>query len=70
MADSRLRICGVTRMFGEDVGVHDIDLEVDAGEIHALVGLNGAGKSTLLKLILGMLRSDQGSITHRRPLGR
>ena len=62
MADSRLRICGVTRMFSEEAGVQDIDLEVDAGEIHALVGLNGAGKSTLLKLILGMLRPDQGSI--------
>ena len=49
-------------MFSEDAGVEDIDLEVDAGEIHALIGLNGAGKSTLLKLILGMLRPDQGSI--------
>jgi ABC-2 type transport system ATP-binding protein len=40
--------------------VHNIDLDVRPGEIHALVGLNGAGKSTLMKLMIGMLRPDSG----------
>lgn len=37
-----------------------VDLEVAAGEIHAIVGLNGAGKTTLMRLMLGMLRPDEG----------
>jgi ABC-2 type transport system ATP-binding protein len=60
---SRIRARGVTREFGGGAGVREIDLDVEAGEIHALVGLNGAGKSTLMRLLLGMLRPDSGSIT-------
>jgi ABC-2 type transport system ATP-binding protein len=52
---------GLTRRFGDDAGVSDIDLDVHAGEIVALVGLNGAGKSTLMSLLLGMLRPHAGS---------
>ena len=59
----RIHARGVTREFGGGAGVRDIDLDVEAGEIHALVGLNGAGKSTLMRLLLGMLRPDRGSIT-------
>lgn len=43
--------------------MHGIDLDVAAGEIHALVGLNGAGKSTLMRLLLGMLRPQSGTVT-------
>jgi ABC-2 type transport system ATP-binding protein len=39
-----------------------VDLDVQAGEVHALVGLNGAGKSTLMKLMVGMLRPDAGEL--------
>jgi len=42
--------------------VHGVDLIIEPGEIHALVGLNGAGKSTLLRLMLGMLRPDAGTV--------
>lgn len=62
MAEPRLRLAGITREFGGGAGVCDIDLDVQPGEIHALVGLNGAGKSTLMKLMLGMLRPDVGRI--------
>jgi ABC-2 type transport system ATP-binding protein len=51
---------GLTRRFGSEVAVDDIDLQVDAGEVHAVVGLNGAGKTTLFRLLLGMLRPDMG----------
>ena len=51
----------LTRSFGTDRALDGVDLTVDTGQIHALVGLNGAGKSTLMKLLLGMLRPDSGS---------
>jgi inositol transport system ATP-binding protein len=39
-----------------------VDLQVQAGEVHALLGENGAGKSTLLKILSGALRADQGEV--------
>lgn len=54
---------GLVRSFGDDVAVSGIDLRVEAGEIHAIVGLNGAGKTTLMRLLLGMLKPDSGRAT-------
>lgn len=51
----------VSRRFSQ-AGVHELDLDVAAGEIVALVGLNGAGKSTLMRLSLGMVRPDSGTV--------
>ncbi|MFC8850274.1 MULTISPECIES: ABC transporter ATP-binding protein [unclassified Micromonospora] len=62
MAEARIRLRGLTRTFDGGAGVRGVDLDVDAGEIHALVGLNGAGKSTLMRLLLGMLRPDSGTV--------
>jgi branched-chain amino acid transport system ATP-binding protein len=42
--------------------LHDIDFEVDEGEIVALLGTNGAGKSTLLKAISGVVQADRGAV--------
>ena len=53
----------LSRSFGEEVAVDDIDLEIHPGEIHAIVGLNGAGKTTLMRLMLGMLRPGTGQAT-------
>jgi ABC-2 type transport system ATP-binding protein len=65
----RLRACALTRQFGGGAGVSGIDLEVAAGEIHALVGLNGAGKTTLMRLLLGMLHPTAGRVhVDGRPL--
>jgi ABC-2 type transport system ATP-binding protein len=52
----------VSRAFGDDQAVQDVTLRVMPGQIHALVGLNGAGKTTLLRMLLGMLRPDQGRV--------
>lgn len=51
-----------TRTFANGAGVFDIDLELPAGQIVALVGVNGAGKSTLMRVLLGMLRPDRGHV--------
>jgi len=59
------------RSFGDITAVDDVDLRVEPGEIHALVGLNGAGKTTLMRLLLGMVRADSGSATvHGRDVSR
>jgi len=39
-----------------------VDLLVEEGEVHALLGANGAGKSTLIKMLTGVIRPDHGSI--------
>ncbi|MDF2562821.1 MAG: transporter related [Microbacterium sp.] len=60
MAEPRAELRAVRRLFSGGVGLHGVDLTVEVGEIHALVGLNGAGKTTVMRLMLGMLRPDSG----------
>lgn len=62
MTQLRIQARGLTRTFDGGAGVRGIDLDVGAGEIHALVGLNGAGKTTLMRLLLGMLRPESGTV--------
>jgi ribose transport system ATP-binding protein len=53
---------GIAKSYGPVVALRSVDLEVAAGEIHALLGANGAGKSTLVKILAGVLRQDAGSV--------
>lgn len=53
---------GVTRRYGGVTAVQDISLALRAGEATALVGHNGAGKTTLIKLMLGLVRPDEGAV--------
>ncbi len=56
---------GISKRFGNVIALEDVDFEVHAGEIAALIGDNGAGKSTLANVISGVIVPDSGSITLR-----
>jgi len=53
---------GITKRFPGVVANQDIDMVVQRGHVHAIVGENGAGKSTLMKTLYGMHRADEGTI--------
>ena len=58
-----LSLRGISKSFGAVAALTDIDLDVAAGEVVAVVGDNGAGKSTLVKVLAGVHAADSGTIT-------
>lgn len=57
-----LSVSGLTKTFGDQVAVDDIDLSVTAGSFFGVVGPNGAGKTTTLSMVTGLLRPDVGVV--------
>jgi ABC-2 type transport system ATP-binding protein len=52
---------GLTKRFGDQVALNDVTLQVPTGAVYLLVGPNGAGKSTTLKVLLDLVRAEQGT---------
>ncbi len=63
MNGPRLVMKGVRKSFGVGRALDGVDLDLFAGEVHALIGENGAGKSTLMKVLSGAHRPDSGTMT-------
>src|SRR5437016_10309700 len=57
-----LQLRSITKSFGSVQALQDVDFEVRAGEVMALVGDNGAGKSTLIKCVAGIYTIDDGRV--------
>lgn len=55
-------VTGLTRMFGKNAALRNVDLSVSRGRVFGLVGENGAGKTTLIKHLTGSLEAQQGSV--------
>jgi len=59
-----LRVESVRKRFATVVAVDAVSLTIERGQIFALLGPNGAGKTTLIRMILGLMRPDEGRILH------
>lgn len=57
-----LELRGVTKRFGPTIALEGVDLTLDVGQVHALLGENGAGKSTAMKIAYGLTDADAGSV--------
>lgn len=58
----KLRVTNISKYFAGVTALKNVNLELNKGEIHCLVGENGAGKSTLIKILAGHYKPDEGNI--------
>ena len=68
MAEKILEMKGITKTFPGVIANDNVNLELYAGEIHALLGENGAGKSTLMNVLTGIYKPEYGEIYHKGKL--
>ncbi|NGO53640.1 ABC transporter ATP-binding protein [Allomesorhizobium camelthorni] len=62
MAEAAIELVGINKSFGAVRANRDINLEIQRGTIHGIVGENGAGKSTLMSILYGFYQADSGEI--------
>ena len=69
MSDCIIETKGLTKRYGEQVSVSNLDLHVQKGRIYGLLGRNGAGKTTTMKMLLGLTAPTSGTVSlFGRPL--
>jgi ABC-2 type transport system ATP-binding protein len=57
-----VEIAGLVKTFGRVRALDGLDLSVEQGEVHGFLGPNGAGKSTTIRAVLGLIRTDEGTV--------
>ena len=57
-----LQIERLSKSFGRHRVLHDLDLTIESGRVHGLLGLNGEGKTTLARILMGVIPADAGSV--------
>ena len=62
MGESILQLSGITKIFPGVKALNNVQFDLKAGEIHALMGENGAGKSTFIKVIMGVHQAEEGEM--------
>ncbi|MDQ6434621.1 ABC transporter ATP-binding protein [Mesorhizobium sp. LHD-90] len=62
MAEAAIQLIGINKSFGAVRANRDINLEVERGTIHGIIGENGAGKSTLMSILYGFYQADSGEV--------
>lgn len=60
--DAVIEISGLVKRFGRVAALDGLDLRVPPGEVHGFLGPNGSGKSTTIRVLLGLLRADEGTV--------
>jgi ABC-type multidrug transport system ATPase subunit len=60
--DQLLEVNDVTKLYKNGRGVRNVSFDVSRGDIFGFIGPNGAGKTTMLKIIMGLIRPDQGNV--------
>jgi ABC-2 type transport system ATP-binding protein len=58
-----ISVSGLVKTFGQTRALDGLDLTVRTGEVHGFLGPNGAGKSTTIRVLLGLLRADEGEVS-------
>ncbi|WP_037823543.1 ATP-binding cassette domain-containing protein [Streptomyces sp. NRRL B-24720] len=61
--DIAIRTSGLTKRYGPETGVFDLDMTVRRGEVYGFLGPNGAGKSTTMRMLVGLIRPTSGTAT-------
>jgi ABC-2 type transport system ATP-binding protein len=61
-APAPVELRGLVKRYGDLVAVNGVDLTVEAGDVYGYLGPNGAGKTTSLRMMLGLIRPDEGSV--------
>lgn len=61
--DLAIQTIGLTKRYGSLTAVNKLDLKVELNTIHGFLGPNGAGKTTTIKVLVGLLKPDEGTVT-------